>query len=107
MGSAAVIALAEPVDAVNKVRQRATQLLTEAGLDSSQPSTLHCTLLRFATSGLDLSVLSRAAGASDLRTWTSVNEVVVSRELQYPNLVSETLGHVYLSRRGIGVSDRW
>jgi hypothetical protein len=93
VSNSAVIAMAEPVKAVDNFRQRAAQLLGQQGLDGAQPSILHCSLLRFATSGLDLSRLSDDADTVDPGVSTVVTRLVVLRELVYPNLVTETLKH--------------
>ena len=66
VSTSAVIALARPVPQVDEVRRRAEALLSNAGLPAAQPSTVHCTLLRYGTSGLDLVDLAGGQG-----TWTS------------------------------------
>ena len=88
---AAVMAVSKPVPEIDLIRARAKELLSLAGLNAAQPSIVHCTLLRYATSGLDLGDLARLAAGANLSTKTVVTNFVVSRELVYPNLVSEVL----------------
>jgi hypothetical protein len=96
VSTAAVIAVADPVPEVALVRARTTELLSEAGLQAGQPSILHCTLVRYASSGLDLGAVELSSGAVELRTQTVVTRLVISKELVYPNLVSETLDRLQL-----------
>jgi hypothetical protein len=96
VSTAAVIALADPVPEVALVRARATELPSDAGLPAGQPSILHCTLVRYAASGLDLGAVARSAGAVKLRAQTVVTSLVICRELLYPNLVNETLERLHL-----------
>jgi 2'-5' RNA ligase len=91
VSKAAVVAVAEPVPEIDLIRARAKELVSLAGVNASQPSIVHCTLLRYGTSGLDLGDLARLAAGVDLSTKTVVTNVVVSRELVYPNLVNEVL----------------
>jgi hypothetical protein len=96
VSTAAVIAMADPVPEVGLVRARAKELLSEAGLQAGQPSILHCTLVRYATSGQDLGAVAPSAGAVELRAQTVVTSLVIYKELVYPNLVSETLDRLRL-----------
>jgi hypothetical protein len=96
VSTAAVIAVADPVVEVGLIRDRAKKLLSEAGLEAGQPSILHCTLVRYATSGLDLGAVARSARTVELTTQTVVSSLVISKELVYPNLVSENLDRLQL-----------
>lgn len=96
VSTAAVIAIADPVPEVGLVRARAKELLSEAGLQAGQPSILHSTLVRYATSGQDLGAVARSAQAVELRAQTVVTSLVICKELVYPNLVSETLDRLQL-----------
>jgi hypothetical protein len=96
VSTAAVIALADPVPEVALVRARATELLSGAGLQAGQPSILHCTLVRYAASGLDLGAVARSAAAIKLRAQTVVTSLVIRKELVYPNLVNDTLERLHL-----------
>ena len=96
VSTAAVIAMADPVPEVGLVRARAKEFLSEAGLKAGQPSIIHCTLVRYATSGQDLGALALSARAVELRVQTVVTSLVISKELVYPNLVSETLDRLQL-----------
>jgi hypothetical protein len=90
-GTSAVIALAGPVPLVDEVRRRAEALLANAGFSAPQPSTVHCTLLRYGISGLDLAELARRARNVDLAAKTVVQSLVISKELVYPDLKREIL----------------
>lgn len=96
VSSAAVIAMAEPVPEVDEVRARARDLLSRAGLKAAQPSILHCTLLRYGASGKGLGALVGSTQAAELSTETTVERLVISKELVYPSLVSESLAHLRL-----------
>jgi hypothetical protein len=91
VSKAAVIAVAEPVPEVDVIRARAGELVSLAGVNAAQPSIVHCTLLRYATSGLDLGDLACLASGVNLSAKTVVTNLVVSKELVYPNLVNEVL----------------
>lgn len=93
---AAVIALADPVPAVDALRRCAAGLQRRAGLVSYQPSIVHCTLLRYAASGVALSGLARAATGLCLRARTSVARLTVARELVYPSLVTDAVARFEL-----------
>ena len=96
VSSAAVIALAEPAPEVDEVRGLAGQLLSRAGLKPGQPSIVHCTLARFGTSGHHLRALSERARGVVLSAMATVEYLVVSKELVYPSLVTESLARLYL-----------
>jgi len=96
VSTAAVIALAEPVPQVDEVRERARQLLSWAGLKPRQPSIVHCTLARYGASGQELRALASAARDVGLSADTTVEYLVVSKELVYPSLVSESLARLHL-----------
>lgn len=96
VSTAAVIALAEPVPEVDEVRERARQLLSWAGLKPGQPSIVHCTLARYGASGQELRALASAARGVELSAKTTVRSLVVSKELVYPSLVSESLARLQL-----------
>jgi 2'-5' RNA ligase len=89
VGNSAVIALARPVPQIEEVRRRAEALLSGAGLLPAQPSIVHCTLLRYGASGVDLSDLERRARRVELAAKTVVKSLVISKELVYPNLKYE------------------
>jgi 2'-5' RNA ligase len=91
VSKAAVIAVAAPVPEVDVIRAGAERLVSLAGFRADQPSIVHCTLLRYATSGLDLEALARSAAAVELGTETVVTSVVVCKELVYPSLVTEAV----------------
>ena len=90
VSTSAVIALAGPVPQVDEVRRRAEALLSNAGFSAPQPSTAHCTLLRYGISGLDLDDLAKRARNVDLAAETVVKSLVISKELVYPNLKRES-----------------
>ncbi len=74
VSASAVVALAGPVPQIDEVRRRAEALLSNAGFPAAQPSTVHCTLLRCGTSGLDLAdlgVRSPIAGGHGLSASTA------------------------------------
>jgi hypothetical protein len=96
VSTAAVVALAEPVPEVDEVRARARQLLSSAGLKPGQPSIVHCTLARYGASGQELRAVASSARCVELSAETAVEHLVVSKELVYPNLVSESVAHLQL-----------
>jgi hypothetical protein len=96
VSAAAVIALAKPVPEVDEVRERASQLLSWAGLTPSQPSIVHCTLARYGASGQKLRALASAARGVAISAETTVEYLVVSKELVYPSLVNESLARLHL-----------
>jgi hypothetical protein len=96
VSTAAVIAVAEPVAEVEKVRELAKDLLSRAGLKADQPSIVHCTLVRYGASGRGLRPLAGAAQLVEVSTETTVRHLVVSKELVYPSLVRESLAHLQL-----------
>jgi hypothetical protein len=106
LSASAVIALAGPVPQIDEVRRRAEALLSNAGLPAAQPSTVHCTLLRYAISGLDLADLAKRAKNVDLAAKTVVKSLVISKELVYPNLKREILDRCPLAARTFGPADR-
>ena len=99
VNSDAVIALAPPVPAIEQFRQRANELLAESGLESFQPSIVHCTLLHFSQTGLDLTPMTHAAKAVALEASSSIAEVTVAQESIYPSLVRRRIARLVLGRR--------
>ena len=96
VSTAAVISLAEPVPEVDEVRERARELLSRAGLKPGQPSIVHCTLARYGDTGQKLSALASSARRIGVSTATTVESLVISKELVYPSLVSESLARLPL-----------
>jgi hypothetical protein len=96
VSTAAVAALAEPIPEVDEVRGRAKELLSIVGLQPDQPSIVHCRLARFGASGQDLRALASSARSLRLTTKTSVESLVLSKELVYPSLVTESLVGLHL-----------
>lgn len=99
VSEAAVIALAGPVAAVESLRRRAAALQRDAGLVAYQPSIVHCTLLRYGTTGLQLDELGRVARATPVRARTVVTHLTVRRERVYPSVVSEAVDRFDLRGR--------
>lgn len=98
---AAVVAVAEPVTEIETLRAGVNELVAGAGLSTAQPSIVHCTLLRYGTSDLDLDRLTRAAQGVELRTTTVATTLVLSKELVYPSLVNERLERIDLRPRPV------
>jgi hypothetical protein len=96
VGEAAVVAVAEPVTEIEVLRAGVSELVAGAGLATAQPSIVHCTLLRYGTSDLDLDYLTRAARDVELRTTTLATTLVLSKELVYPSLVNDRLERIDL-----------
>jgi hypothetical protein len=101
VSDAAVVAVAEPVKEIEVLRAGVSELVAMAGLAVIQPSIVHCTLLRYATSDLDVDYLMKAAKHIELRTTTLVTRLVVSKELVYPSLVNERLERIDLRARPV------
>ncbi len=98
ISEAAVVALADPVPAIDAIRQLAAQLQQRAGLVAHQPAIVHCTLLRYLRSGEDLSVLRRLAAEARPVCSSPVSELAMRRELVYPSLASQALAELPLAR---------
>ena len=92
----AVIALAARVPVIDVFRRRAAVLQRAAGIASYQPSIVHCTLLRYARSGLELSELALVAAGARCRARSLVAHLTVRRERVYPNVVSDDLDRLLL-----------
>ncbi len=95
----AVIALAECPQEVKVIRQALTALRSDSGLDGSQPIIVHTTLFRLGGALRDPPTLLEAAVSTlvEARFW--VEDVVVTRELRYPSLVTEDLARLPLPHR--------
>lgn len=92
----AVLALAECPQEVDAIRRALTALRTHSGLEGTQPTIVHITLFRFGGALRHPPALLEAAVPTlvDARFW--VQEVVVTRELRYPSLVTEDLARLPL-----------
>jgi hypothetical protein len=99
VSDAAVVAVAEPVEEIEFLRAGVSELVTGAGLAIAQPSIVHCTLLRYANTGLDLDYLTKEAQDVELRATTLATTLVLSKELVYPSLVNERLERIDLRAR--------
>ncbi|HUB70622.1 MAG TPA: 2'-5' RNA ligase family protein [Acidimicrobiales bacterium] len=96
VSQAAVFAAASPVQEVDQLRARAAELLGRAGLKADQPSILHCTLLRYDSSAVDLVALERSARETELNVTTLLTSLVIFKVFVYPNLVREVIDRLQL-----------
>jgi hypothetical protein len=101
VSDAAVVAVAEPVQEIEVLRAGVSELVAGAGLAIAQPAIVHCTLLRYATSDLDLDYLTKAAEDVELRATTLATTLVLSKELVYPSLVNDRLERIDLRARPV------
>jgi hypothetical protein len=99
VSDAAVVAIAEPVQEIEVLRAGVSELVAGAGLATAQPAIVHCTLLRYATSDVDLDCLTKAAQDIEPGATTLATTLVLSRELVYPSLVNERLARIDLRAR--------
>lgn len=88
---AAVIAVADYGHEVRAIRELLTALREGIGLAGNQPNIVHTSLFRFADPLRDPAALLDAAKRIPVDTGFRVDEVVVTRELLYPTLITEDL----------------
>jgi len=88
---AAVIALAECPKEIEVIRQALTTVRSASGMDGSQPTIVHTTLFRFAAALRDPPALLNATQSSLLDACFPVREIVVTREVLYPSIVTDDL----------------
>jgi hypothetical protein len=93
----AVIALAEPVEPVNRIRQMIRERLRLPSETRNEADLVHTTLFRYRGPLRDperfLAVLENTSAEAE------VDELVVLKELVYPSLEAEVLAHLPLACR--------
>jgi len=94
----AVFALASgQIPEIETIRSAVDALLSEAGLAGGQPDIVHSTLLRFGEAPVDLTRLAALANEIVLDVTTAVVDIVISKELVYPSLVTEEIARLALA----------
>lgn len=86
---AAVIALAECPKEIEVIRQALTTLRSASGLDGGQPTIVHTTLFRFGVDLRDPPALLKATQSILLDACFRVREIVVTREVLYPSIITD------------------
>ncbi len=89
--SAAVVAVAHPVAAIDILRRTAEERLSLPAETPRQRTLIHTTLFRYASSEVDLREVQMTAGAVRLGVSFVVDELAVMREERFPSLEVQTL----------------
>ncbi|MDQ3658685.1 MAG: hypothetical protein M3338_03305 [Actinomycetota bacterium] len=96
----AVIALAQPSEPVNRIREMIRERLRLPSETRNEADLVHTTLFRYRGALSDpekfLAMLEEDMSAD---ATAEVDELVVSRELVYPSLETEVLGRLLLASR--------
>jgi hypothetical protein len=95
-----VIALAQPSEPVNRIREAIRERLRLPPETRNEADLVHTTLFRYRGAFSDpkrfLAILEEDTSAD---ATAEVEELVVSRKLVYPSLETEVLGHLPLASR--------
>jgi hypothetical protein len=95
----AVIALAEPVERVNRIRQMIRERLRLPSETRNEADLVHTTLFRYRGPLREperfLAVLKNTSAEAE----AEVDELVISKELVYPSLEAEVLARLPLAYR--------
>ncbi len=96
----AVIALAQPSEPVNRIREMIRERLRLPSETHNEADLVHTTLFRYRGALSDPETfLARLDGDMSADATAEVNELVVSRELVYPSLETERLRRLPLASR--------
>jgi hypothetical protein len=99
----AVIALAEPVEPVNRIRQVIRERLRLPSETRNEADLVHTTLFRYRGPLRDperfLALLENTSAEAAAAAAAEVDELVVSKELVYPSLEAEVLARLPLAYR--------
>jgi 2'-5' RNA ligase len=95
----AVIALAQPSEPVNRVREMIGQRLRLPPETRNEADLVHTTLFRYGGALCDPQKLLAMLEDTSVDATAEVEELVVSKELVYPSLEAEVLGRLPLASR--------
>ena len=87
----AVIALAEPSEPVNRIREMIHERLTLPAETRSEAELVHTTLFRYRGPLFDAETFLTVLEDTRVGATAEVDELVISRELVYPSLETEVL----------------
>jgi hypothetical protein len=94
-----VIALAEPTEPVNRIRQMIRQRLRLPSETRNEADLVHTTLFRYGGPLSDPEKFLAKLEDTSAEAAAEVDELVVSKELVYPSLEAEVLARLPLARR--------
>ena len=95
----AVIALAQPTEPVNRIREAIRERLRLPSETRNEADLVHTTLFRYRGALSDPEKLLAMLEDTSADATAEVEELVVSKELVYPSLESEVLGRLLLASR--------
>jgi 2'-5' RNA ligase len=95
----AVIALAQPSEPVNRIREIIRQRLRLPAETRNEADLVHTTLFRYGGALCDPQKLLAMLEDTSVDATAEVEELVVSKELVYPSLEAEVLGRLPLASR--------
>jgi 2'-5' RNA ligase len=95
----AVIALAQPSEPVNRIREIIRQRLRLPAETRNEADLVHTTLFRYGGPLCDPEKLLAMLEDTSAHATVEVEELVVSKELVYPSLEAEVLGRLPLASR--------
>jgi 2'-5' RNA ligase len=95
----AVIALAEPTEPVNRIREMIRERLRLPSETRNEADLVHTTLFRYRGPLCDPEKFLGMLEDTSVEAATEVDELVISKELVYPSLEAEVLAHLPLTYR--------
>ncbi len=95
----AVIALAQPSEPVNRIREMICERLSLPPETRNEADLVHTTLFRYRGALCDPEKLLAMLEATSADATAEVEELVVTKELVYPSLEAEVLGRLPLASR--------
>jgi hypothetical protein len=95
----AVIALAQPSEPVNRIRDAIRERLRLPAETRNEADLVHTTLFRYGGALSDPEKLLAMLEETSAEATAEVEELVVSKELVYPSLEGEVLGRLPLASR--------
>jgi hypothetical protein len=95
----AVIALAQPSEPVNRIREMIGQRLRLPPETRNEADLVHTTLFRYGGALCDPQKLLAMLEDTSVDATAEVEELVVSKELVYPSLEAQVLGRLPLASR--------
>ena len=95
----AVIALAQPSEPVNRIREMIRERLRLPAETRNEADLVHTTLFRYGGALCDPEKLLAMLEDTSVDATAEVEELVVSKELVYPSLEAEVLGRLPLASR--------
>jgi hypothetical protein len=95
----AVIALTQPSESVNRIREMIRERLRLPAETRNEADLVHTTLFRYGGALCDPQKLLAMLQETSVDATAEVEELVVSKELVYPSLEAEVLGRLPLASR--------